>query len=632
MNKKTIPAIIILFILLILFYRPLFSNQPLGLDSLGHLSKVSYLKSYPFADWDMSWYSGTLFLKLYPPLFYYVVSLASNVFLATNLICFLSIFLTSLGIYLLVDNQTKNKIVSLFCGLGFLSVLSISYYWISTGNLPYFAALWTIPFSLYFLEKSIETNKNKYFIIYSLIFCIGILTHIVIGFLIGVLVILNFLFRKIDLKNFKRILLYCSVPVLLSCFWFIPFLIFSNPSGGYRGYVPRLIQLFGFKDQIAWGLYAGGMGVFAFLFIFSLFFFKKFSRDKKIIFYFVSIFLFGFLLLGGLGSNYPFGVDPVRFILPFSILSIIFVGLVINKSKIYKNKIILAGLFLVLFMGLIWNFIIINENFEKFSYYEEDGRYKIFQDIISYEEFPLKNEFNNYRFGTSKFIFGENLNYFMPNVPQTFGYQDAGMLNAPRYYDMRWHIWMLDEIDKAVYWLDWFGIKYFEAENKDFVDKFKEDARFRIVMNYSKDYDFTLFEYLDAKQIISLVDWINDTSFGEEKIFEWERKDPDRVVIKYDFVDDNDVILFKEFYHKTWKAKDMNSGENLKINKTPLGFMFVNPLPDSKGVVFYQSMTIEEYIGILFSLIGILILILGIQKNSPTRIRTWVTGSKDLYT
>ena len=276
MKKNALYLIIIGLACLILFYKPLFSGQPLGLDTLGHLSKVSYIHQYPFANWDMSWYSGTLFLKLYSPLFYYIAAVFPSPILAGNFISFLSILLSSIGIYLLVRYKTKNERVSLLSGLSYLTVLSISYYWISTGNLPYFFALWAIPFSLYFLEKSIIEKKKVYFVVYSIIFAIGILTHIVIGFLIGVLMILRFLFEGFNLANIKRIVLYGLLPVLISSFWFIPFLFYSSSAGGYEGYIPTLIQLFGFKDNIAWGLQAGGVGILAYLFVFSLLFLKKY--------------------------------------------------------------------------------------------------------------------------------------------------------------------------------------------------------------------------------------------------------------------------------------------------------------------------------------------------------------------
>lgn len=525
--------------------------------------------------------------------------------------------MTSLGIYFFIRYKTSNEKIAFFCGLGYLTTLSISYYWISTGNLPYFFALWTIPFALFFLEKSIAEKKKKDFILFSLIFTMGILTHIVVGFLIGLFMIIRFLFEGFNLINLRKIFLYGIVPVLLASFWFVPFLFYSASSGGYEGYIPKIIQLFGFKDNLAWGLQAGGIGLLAFLFIFSLLFIKKYLKDKIILPYIIFVFILGFFSLGGLGSHYPLGVDPVRFVLPLSITLSLFFGLFIHKTKLFNNRFWFICFLAILIFGIIWNLQIVNKNFERFSYYKEDSRYQIFQNIISQENFPLKNKFENYRFGTSKFIFGENLNYFLPNVPQTFGYQDAGMLNAPKYYDMKWAIWLSDNISGAVYWLDWFGIKYFESENKDFVEKFKNDSRFKIVINYSRGYDFTLFEYLDAKQIISLVDYVNDSSFGREKAFSWKRDNPDKIIIQYDSVDINDVILFKEFYHKSWKAKELSSGEELEIKRVGPGFMAVYPHRNSKGIVFYQTKTPEEIFGLMFSILGVigLILILKSKKN-----------------
>jgi uncharacterized membrane protein len=67
--KRNWEIILIVFITLIMFYKPLFSNLPLGLDGIGHLSKVSYIQQFGFVNWDMSWYSGSLFLKMYPRYF-----------------------------------------------------------------------------------------------------------------------------------------------------------------------------------------------------------------------------------------------------------------------------------------------------------------------------------------------------------------------------------------------------------------------------------------------------------------------------------------------------------------------------------------------------------------------------------
>ncbi len=611
MRKNILSIVIICIVCLVLFYKPISSGQPLGLDALGHLSKVSYLKAYTFAAWDMSWYSGTLFLKLYAPLFYYLAAIFPNTIFAVNFLSFLSILLCSLGIYFFVKYKThNNQRVSILSSLSFLTVLSISFYYVVVGNHPWVASLWALPFSLYFLERHLRENKKKDFVIFSLIFATGILLHILVGFLIGILMIIRIVVEGANnISNIKRIISYGIIPVLISSFWLFPFLTHgSNFLGGYMGQLPDIGQIFGFNNDVTWGNYSSGIGILFYLFIFSLIFLKKYYKEKRDLFLPISIAVVGFVFFGGLLWYYPYGVEPVRFILPFSILLSIFVGVVFDRIKILNNNIVVSTVFLILAFGLILNFFVIDDNYERFAYYKSDSRYGIFQDIIK-NGLPIEDKFNNYRFGTSKFVFGENINYFYPRVSQTFGYQDAGMLNAPRYYDMRWHIWFSDDIDGAVYWLDWFAIKYFESENSDSIGKFENDARFRKVMTYSKEYNFTLFEYTEAKHIIALVDYLNDSSIGKEKEFSWERTNPDEAIIKYDIVDENDMVLFKEFYHRSWKAKDLVSGTELNITKVGPGFMGVYPKHNSKGVIFYQTKTIEELLGILLTFLGIIALI-----------------------
>ena len=626
--KKNWEIFLIVFVTLILFYKPLFSNQPLGLDAIGHLSKVSYIQQFSFADWDMSWYSGSLFLKMYPPLFYYVVSVFSNIFFGSNLICFLSLLFTVIGIYLLVNYLTKDRKIALISGLSFFTVLSISYYWIATGNLPYFAALWTIPFSLYFLEKAIKEKSKKYFVFFSLTFFISIITHVVTGFLIGLFMIIRFLFKGFNKKNIKKILFYGGVPVLLSAFWFIPFLFFSSSAGEYRGYIPRPLQLFGLTDAVAWGLHAGGIGVILFLFVTIIFLsWSKIKKISKVTKYY--LFLLGilfFLLMGGLGKHYPYGVDPVRFILPFAIFLITSSALLIAKSKILKNNMLVVGLILLLIGGIAWNISITNQNLDRFSHYKEDSRYGIFNEILE-KGLPIENKIDNYRFGTSKFIFGETLTYFMPSISQTFGYQDAGMLNAPRYYDMRWNIWTSEDINDSIYWLDWFGIKYFEVESSETSNKFINDSRFVPIMNYSKGYNFVLYEYLYAKPIISLV---NNGKMEDVKEFNFKRSHPDEIEITYNNFDKDDVILFKEFYHKNWVAKELNSDKKLEILEIEPGFMAVYPEENSIGVKLYYQKDFVEYFSIFLSLMSFIFLFLFWKSKKFNCLFDRYFGSKNL--
>jgi hypothetical protein len=608
--KRNWEIILIVFITLLMFYKPLFSNQPLGLDAIGHLSKVSYIQQFGFVNWDMSWYSGSLFLKMYPLLFYYVNALfpSNAVPFGANLICFLSLLFTILGIYLLINYLTKSKKIALIFSLSFLTILSISYYWIATGNLPYFSALWTIPFSLYFLEKSIREKEKKYFVFFALVFFISIATHVVTGFLIGIFMIIRFLFEGFNFKNIKKILFYGGIPVLLSSFWFIPFLYFSKSAGEYSGYVPDILSLFGFGN-CCWGLKAGGIGVVLFSFLLILFFsFKKMNKDEK---YYLSLCgVLGFLMMGGLWKYYPFGVDPVRFILPFSVLIILFSGLIIHKLKLLKNKKIFALIIFILIIGLIWNFSIVNQNFEKYNYVEEGSRYLIMKELVNNPDFLIKNEITNYRLGTSRYVFGETINYFMPSVQHTFGYQDAGMLNQPRYYDMKWHIWDSEEINDSIYWLDWFGIRYFEGTFEE-LNKFENDSRFKKVGDfYPTGYNFVLYEYKDAKPIISLVDSLGNETLGKVKNFSIERNNPDEIKIIYDNFEEGNAVVFKEFYHKNWVAKELNSGEKLKVVEAGPGFMAVYPNENSKGIELYYKKNFIEWFSIILSLISFIFLFL----------------------
>ena len=71
-------------------------------------------------------------------------------------------------------------------------------------------------------------------------------------------------------------------------------------------------------------------------------------KDKTIKPFFYTTILLIFVILGLLGKNYPYGVDPVRFILPFSIIFFISFFEII---PLYKNK-ILSPVVSLLLMGL----------------------------------------------------------------------------------------------------------------------------------------------------------------------------------------------------------------------------------------------------------------------------------------
>ncbi|MEM0465388.1 MAG: EpsG family protein [Candidatus Pacearchaeota archaeon] len=634
MNKKNIftnliCVFLILSISIILYHKPLFSNKPLGLDTLGHLSKIAYLKEFGLTvQWDLSWYNGAPFLAYYSPLYYFLVYFFDNIIFGANLLCCISIFLTSLGIFLLINYYSKNKFYSLIFSLFFLSILCTSYYYICVGNLPYIFSIFTVPFTLLFLEKSISNKKYSFFV-YSLFFVLAYLSHIFAALTLFLLVVLriniNYILKKNKKNTIKNLIkenfIYLLIPMLISSFWFLPFLFKSKSFiGDEKGYIPTIINLFGFGNYIIWGKSAGEIGILFSLFIISLFFIKKYLKEKneKIIFLIASSILFFLLLEGILGKFYPTGVGAIRFILPFSILICIVPGIIFSE-KFKNNKKVMLFLIFLLILGLFINYKVIKENYEKYSYSSPYNRYGLINYVYSSKDFPLRNNYSNYRFGTSKYIFSETLNYKFPWQSQTWGYFDQGILYPEELNKFKEAVWSSKDINETILYLDKFAIKYFEigGENLIFDGKFNKSDEFYLIMKINFfDYPFKIYEYKKAKPIISVL--FNNFSYEFENNYKVIRNNPDKVILNYNF-SGNEIIYFKESFHRSWKAFDKKNKKNITIKKTKEGFMMLTPEKGANEVIIIKTRAIEKKIGIILSIIGILLMIyysfIGFKKD-----------------
>jgi hypothetical protein len=644
MKKETkiilFSSLLILLVALFLYFKTLVVDLPLGLDAIGHISKVRYLQEFGLVNWNHSWYSGTSFLKFYSPLQYLLASLFSNPIFGVNFLGFLSIFLTSLGIYFLVREYSPG-VWAFISGISFLTVLAVSYYFIAVGNHPYIFALWTLPFSLFFLEKSL---KNKSFYPFFIITAsLSIISHLFLGVFLFFICAIRFLFLNTNIiKRLKILCIYLIPAGLLSAWWWVGFLSKSSSfAGGSPGYIAHPFHLLGFGKYIIWGRSPGEIGILFVLFLVSLIIYfrylKNFKKDNYLKFIFVICLFSFFCLVGGLGNFYPFGVGAIRFILPFSILSSIFIGLVLPK---FKRKIILLLVGVLLLIGLFWNFYLINLNLENNSYNDENSRYGFLKDLHENNKLPFSDTFENYRFGTSHYIFGEPITYFYPYLSQTFGYYDQGILSPEMKHLMYNSIWKGNDSNSTFYFLDWYAIKYFEFENySKYNPKFTKE-KFNIYLEEDfYDYPFTIYEYLDFKPITSYiktniysvnsidVDLIKDMAeknIGiEEKIpiessenitlsFSYEelssetfRDSPDKIEIRYNYLE-GAVVLIKESFHKSWNAKDVKSNRALKIYPAGPKMMLVIPEKDSEGIVLSQSKT---YFGLILTFIGIILMI-----------------------
>lgn len=632
MNKKMfnfVSLLVLLVISLLLYGNAAFSKKPLGLDALGHLSKIAYLKEFGLGvRWDMSWYCGAPFLAYYSPLYYKMAYLFEDIVFGSNFLVFLSIFLTSVGIFSLVYYYSKNQIFSLIFSLFFLSVLCISYYFIVVANLPYVFSMFTIPFAILFLEKTLE-NKRSNFLLYNFFFVLAFLTHIfsaLVIFLIVVLRISIFCYlnkREKFLKNvIKENLIYVGIPFLISSFWFVPFLLKSKSFiGDEIGYIPIPTHLLGFGDYIIWGKAPGEIGLLFAIFIFSLSFIGKYfkEKDEKIIFLSLSSILLFLLMEGILAKYYPTGIGAIRFILPFSIVICAFSGAILAK-KFEDKKEIIYPLVIFLIIALILNYNTINTNYKKYSYNKESDRYGIIDAVYSSKGFPLTKNFSNYRFGTSRFIFSETLNYKFPGQSQTWGYFDQGILYPKNLYEFKETVWFSQELNKTIENFEKYGIKYFEIGGQDlkFDNKFKNNNKFFLVKEeIFADYPFKIYEYKEAKPIIGII--LKNNSYEDYSEYQITRNTPDEILIKYNFSGE-EKIVFKESFHKSWKAKEKATNHNIEIKKTEDNFMILQPPKNSDRIIIYQSKTHAQKIGIALSLIGIVLaLFIALRKHAQSK-------------
>lgn len=652
--KKISCIFLIIITALLLYHEPLFSNKPLGLDTMGHLSKVVYLKEFGMTQWDMSWYNGEPFLKYYPPFYYYFVGLFKNLFFGSNLACFLSIILCSIGIFLIVNFYTKRYVNALISALFFLSVICVPYYWIVVGNQPFLLGIWAIPFSLFFFEKSLD--KRIYFLSYSATFLIGLLSHILIGMCIAFIVFIRIFFLYgLSIKKLTRGMLFILIPIGLSSFWLIPFLEHSSSFVGEEpsyhfslGSIPQLIiGILGFGNKTSWGIGDIGVGLSLLVFVFLLFLWQ-FKKTEYFRFLLVIFVIFSLLSLGILGKYYPSGISQIRFMPISSIFLCCLIGVCFpdNDNRFY------ILIIPVLIFSLFYNQDIISINYNEHSYCCNDIKYGKFANI--YDEFynlSFINSSNNFRFGDYSLVpFSKSLNYVFPYIPQTRGYYDQGILYNDTFTKMIEGIWYLNDTNVTMYYLDWFAIRYFELSGGYLDSEWKfNNSYFRFITQRNTiEYPYKIYEYKNATKIVSVIKTnfvsfreigseeidgfaslnyntkkivpfasnkkINITNNYEENEFKLNRRTPDYIEIESEF-DGKNAVLFKESYFPGWKATEYPSKRAIPVYKTANDMMLIIPSKESKKVVIYYALRMIDYLSILLSTISIIFLYFFVKRS-----------------
>jgi len=507
---------------------------------------------------------------------------------------------------MLVRFYTKENKYSFLASLFFLSGLCMSYYYIAVGNLPFCSAIFTIPFALYFLEKSLE--NRKYFLVFCLFFVLAFLLHIFMALCLLIFIGFRLLFFNSH-NRIKTLLIYIAVPMLLVSFWFVPFLVkTSNFIGSESDFIPSISDLLGINAHVIWGIGVGSIGLVFLFFLISLFIPTSWKFNKPHTFYFYSSLGFLSLLWGILGSYYPTGFGPTRFIIPLFIISCVFLGVLF--SQIFKSKYIYFFLLFLILVSLFVNASWINTNYEEHSYSSEKSRYG-FLEYIKNNNLPFSNNFSNYRFGTNHYIFSESINYMYPRLSQTRGYYDQSIYYPEEYWSMADAIWNTINVTLLLEYLDWYGIRYFEVEKSEYEkNEIYENESFKIIHEgVFYDYSFRLYEYVHPKPIISIINYSENLTNLNSFNFYFEREIPDKIEIEYNFTG-QEAILLKEAYYPSWRGLENPSKNIIPSEITPHNFMLFHPSKGTTNVVLMQYKTNFEIIGWFLTILGVILLVL----------------------
>ena len=245
-SKLTLSNVLLLILFGILIYllRFSFSSEILATGDLpGHYylceKMLSYLQQFRISGYDPIWYSGYPVFTFYNPLPYITVCFLHlisfkllSLSLCFNLVLFSLPFLFLCSIYYTSNALFKNKEASIVAViLGFLVFLETSIGNYGVGivaeySAGFFSNCFAWPIFIFFigvLEKLRQSDKKKY-----LFWSIGllsalILSHIFTTIFAGLyLIFYTFFYFK---ESWKKIIIVIFSSIILTCFWWFPFLL-----------------------------------------------------------------------------------------------------------------------------------------------------------------------------------------------------------------------------------------------------------------------------------------------------------------------------------------------------------------------------------------------------------------------
>jgi hypothetical protein len=660
-----IVIFLIIFIFLFLYFKPdliLSSTITAGGDTASHYPAAEYyiknlFPNFKISGWFMGNYAGFPLLQFYFPLPFFLMALLSffvSIQVSFKIITLLGIFLLPLAVYFMSKYFKLEYPAPILAAISTLAFLFMEANSMWGANIPSTLAgefSYSIAFALSFiflgtLYKGI--NENKYLILNSLlIFIIG-LTHLY-GLLFCAVSSLFFILKR---KNFDYLVKLVLISFSLLGVWLFPMFFNLKYTTAYGDFWNvKFSQIFPLI-----------IIPFISLILLNLFRLKTFFKDIKLNYLFFSV--ISTLLL--YFSAVYIGLVNIRFI-PFIQLLLIIIGVfslshfITKILKFHTKSFYFVVIFVFLFLGLTIFHVEKNVDYIdhwidwNYNGFENKNSWNLFKDINNYlanensssrvvfEHSSSHNSFGTVRAFEMLPFFANRSNteglYMQSSISAPFVFYIQALVSREKSCPFPTYGCARTNLTKAEKRLKMFNVGSLivvstfskdQMNKNDFYNENKNFGTYSIYNIKEKGYVYVPeFRPILAKsndfQKDSYLWFINDTLIDVHLVFDENILEDDNLIKDYFYKDElnkncnissnlfNEKIIFTTdclnqphiisvSYYPKWKSKNKE-----KIYYVSPSFMLI--YPKENVVEINYKKTWDDYLGLLFTLFGILLII-----------------------
>ncbi len=363
-SKKIINSLVISNIILFIYLIYRLINQskiltffPLDItnDISSHVAQLYFLKVCGFHNLCQYWYNGYELFKFYPPGWFFfsypLLVLFKRPELAAYISIILMLILSFVAIYKIISLREKSWLLSIsFFLFLFASPASISAFF-RLGRVTELFAWVVFLFLAYLILKYKDKKFDFNFIYFTPLYALLIISHPTVAIIFHFFLLSLFL---VKLKDKKQLLLLASavlLGILLSAFWWYPF-VFDLGESRTEEFLPELKNRF-FDISGQWTSTVILITILPLLALAMFYFYyNSKNRDKGEILFYSPILLLAFLVIFRIVTVIPYlnFVYPEPYFTYFLIFSLIFF---FNTSYSEKIKKILPYFLIVLIISSV---------------------------------------------------------------------------------------------------------------------------------------------------------------------------------------------------------------------------------------------------------------------------------------